>query len=132
MSERITVQFCIITRDELARIMSKRRSEIDVKLLLFSISKTTSFEMLLAKRFTGITLQEDAVGVEDTRKVDDGEPVNQFLDLIGVCFKAYLDIYTDSVDRNLSDIIDRFVVDSKIAFDPIVNNSTVFPRYRLY
>ena len=58
VSEKITVQFCTITRDELAKIMQKRRSEIDVKLLLFAISKTSTFELLLAKRFTGVTFTE--------------------------------------------------------------------------
>lgn len=38
--------------------MTKRKAEIDVKLLLFAIQRTTNFETLLAKRFTGVTLQE--------------------------------------------------------------------------
>lgn len=51
ISERITVKFCFITRNELSNLMAKRRNEIDVKLLLFAISKTQNFEQLLAKRF---------------------------------------------------------------------------------
>jgi hypothetical protein len=38
--------------------MTKRKVEIDVKLLLFAIQRTTNFETLLAKRFTGVPLQE--------------------------------------------------------------------------
>ena len=45
-------------RKELSKIMTKRKVEIDVKLLLFAIQRTTNFETLLAKRFTGVTLQE--------------------------------------------------------------------------
>ena len=41
--------------------MSKRASEIEVKLLLFAIQRTTNFETLCAKRFTGRTLQPDKV-----------------------------------------------------------------------
>ncbi len=36
--------------------MQNRSSEIDVKLLLFAIQRTTNFESLIAKRFSGITL----------------------------------------------------------------------------
>ncbi|XP_037030486.1 vacuolar protein sorting-associated protein 53 homolog [Bradysia coprophila] len=126
VSERITVQFCTATRDELSKVMSKRRNEIDVKLLLFAITKTSTFELLLAKRFSGITLNSEK-SAETTTDGNNAEVQSPFLDLIGVCFKPYLDIYTDSIDRNLSEIIERFVQDSKIAFDPIINNSTVFP-----
>lgn len=41
--------------------MPKRVTEIDVKLLLFAIQRTTNFETLIAKRFTGVTLQENQV-----------------------------------------------------------------------
>ena len=58
VSERICVEFCEITRRELSRIMGKRAVEIDVKLLLFAIQRTTSFETLISKRFPGNTLQE--------------------------------------------------------------------------
>jgi vacuolar protein sorting-associated protein 53 len=58
LSERITVQFCNITRDELGKLLQKRLHEVDVKLLLYAIQKTTNFEQLLGKRFTGVTLSE--------------------------------------------------------------------------
>ena len=41
--------------------MSKRRPEIDVKLLLFAIQRTTNFEALISKRFTGVTIQSGQV-----------------------------------------------------------------------
>lgn len=102
VSERIAVQFCHNTREELAKIMAKRRNEIDVKLLLYAIQKTSAFESLLSKRFTGITLE----GVTETDK----SPFNR---LIGQCFIPHLEIYIESVDRNLADLIERFLQDEK-------------------
>ena len=147
VSERMTIQFCIITRDSLAALMQKRRTEIDVKLLLFAISKTQQFELLLAKRFNGLVL----ASMNITKKARapkivsiDDKPANSadtdasqignspFIGLIGVCFEAFLDIYTDSIDRNLAELIERFVLENsktKAEFDPITNNSTVFPRF---
>lgn len=58
VSERIAVQFCHITREDLSKLMHKRTSEIDVKLLLQAIQKTTNFENLLSKRFLGVTLED--------------------------------------------------------------------------
>lgn len=43
---------------ELSKIMARRVTEIDVKLLLFAIQRTTAFEQLIAKRYTGVTLPE--------------------------------------------------------------------------
>ena len=44
-------------RRDLVKVMARRLSEIDVKLLLFAIQRTTNFETLCAKRFSGRTLQ---------------------------------------------------------------------------
>lgn len=101
VSERIAVQFCKITRDELSKIMKKRRGEIDVKLLLFAIQKTTTFENLLSKRFSGVTFEEST------------NQYSPFSGLIGDCFIAHLDIYIASVDGNLTDLMERFVQDGR-------------------
>lgn len=128
VSERIAVRFCQMTRDDLHRLLAKRRSEVDVKLLLFAIAKTVAFEQLLAKRFAGTTLDEVASGEEKKSSGNTETTDSRFADLIGNCFKPYLDIYTDSVDRNLAEILERFVVDSRtIAFDPSATSSPVFP-----
>ena len=58
VSERIVVEFCSLTKTELSKIMVSRRTEIDVKLLLYAINKTCQFEDLLGKRFNGSTLPE--------------------------------------------------------------------------
>lgn len=72
MSERIAVEFCNVTRSikiirlyvsyslithywfecrsELSKLMTKRVNDIDVKLLLFTLQKTTQFEDLLSRR----------------------------------------------------------------------------------
>ena len=121
VSERITVQFCTITRDELTKIMSRRRTEIDVKLLLFAIQKTANFEQLLVKRFTGITLNENKVESDCNLQIS-------FIDLIGSCFKPYLDIYTDSIDRNLTELIEQFGQQGQQQYMQNDSNSTVFPK----
>lgn len=43
--------------------MGKRVTEIDVKLLLFAIQRTTAFEQLIAKRYTGVTMNKVSVSV---------------------------------------------------------------------
>ncbi|CAG9809604.1 unnamed protein product [Chironomus riparius] len=128
VSERIAVEFCSISKTELSKIMSRRRTEIDVKLLLFSINKTSQFEDLLGKRFTGCTLGENVkqaiqvdkrVFLESSDKEQSSDERSQageeysstspFRNLISDCFKPYLDIYTESIDRNLSELIDKFL-----------------------
>lgn len=52
---------CSVCRKELAKIMLKRSSQIDVKLLLFAIQRTVNFETLCARRFIGRTLAADKV-----------------------------------------------------------------------
>ncbi|KAL0597822.1 Vacuolar protein sorting-associated protein 53-like protein [Plecturocebus cupreus] len=63
MAERIAVEFCHVTRTELAKIMRTRAKEIEVKLLLFAIQRTTNFEGFLAKRFSGCTLTDGTLAV---------------------------------------------------------------------
>ena len=58
MSERITVEFCDMTRKQLEKIMFRRKHEMDTALLLHAIQKTANFESLLARRFTGVTLSQ--------------------------------------------------------------------------
>ena len=139
VSERIVVEFCSITKAELSKIISRRRTEIDVKLLLFAINKTSQFEDLLGKRFSGCTLSESSGNNQSTRNdrkavlleadkeqsTDESSQVGDeiftpstsstspFRNLIGECFKPYLDIYTESIDRNLSDLIEKFLQVSK-------------------
>lgn len=132
VSERIAVQFCHYTREELTKIMAKRKHEIDVKLLLFAIQKTSLFENLLARRFTGVTLTENSTNDTEKNKPVDTEndfANSPFNSLIGQCFIPHLKIYIDSVDRNLADLIDRFVQDEKNNFttETCDTQTTVLP-----
>ncbi|KAK2580587.1 hypothetical protein KPH14_007709 [Odynerus spinipes] len=134
VSERIAIQFCYVTREALTKLMHKRRSEIDVKLLLYAIQRTANFETLLAKRFTGSKLsisnpeipsENGNTTVKNTENKTPGNPFEEnnqvehqqstspFINLIGSCFEPYLYIYIESLDRNLADLINKFVSDYK-------------------
>uniref|UniRef100_A0A671XWV0 VPS53 subunit of GARP complex n=1 Tax=Sparus aurata TaxID=8175 RepID=A0A671XWV0_SPAAU len=144
MTERIAVEFCHITRVELAKVMRTRAKEIEVKLLLFAIQRTTNFEGLLAKRFTGCTLT-DIPGVrkrpespleptnpflEDESSEDVGTekdedlprkpkaPDNPFHGIVSKCFEPHLYVYIESQDKNLGELIDRFVADFRAQGPP--------------
>lgn len=79
ISERIAVQFCHVTREDLTKLMNKRRSEIDVKLLLYAIQRTSNFESLLAKRFIGSTLETiDVKSAIVNNEVTEQVPGNPF------------------------------------------------------
>ncbi|XP_017153246.1 vacuolar protein sorting-associated protein 53 homolog [Drosophila miranda] len=131
VSERITVEFCRQTREQLSQIMAKRSNEIDVRLLLFAINKTQAFEQLLSKRFTGVTL--GATPAEQTRVlvppsgVDAPVAISVFHDQIGQCFKSHLDIYIRSIDRNLSELMDKFVEMSREPYKFAEAKTTVYP-----
>ncbi|XP_061386999.1 vacuolar protein sorting-associated protein 53 homolog [Musca vetustissima] len=140
VSERITVEFCRLTRDQLSQIMAKRTNEIDVRLLLFAINKTQAFEQLLSKRFTGITL---GINPNVTEKLSTATSATNsdtssgdviinpnlvvFHDQIGSCFKAHLDIYIRSIDRNLSELIEKFVEQVKEPLKIAEAKTTVYP-----
>ncbi|XP_011691357.1 PREDICTED: vacuolar protein sorting-associated protein 53 homolog [Wasmannia auropunctata] len=133
ISERIAVQFCHVTREDLTKLMNRRRNEIDVKLLLYAIQRTSNFETLLSKRFIGSTLEttdtkhatvsnevsreaEKGPGnpFEEDEKIENEKPRSSpFEKLIGRCFEPYLYIYIESLDRNLADLMDKFVSDAK-------------------
>ncbi|NWH94297.1 VPS53 protein, partial [Aegithalos caudatus] len=149
MTERIAVEFCHVTRAELSKIMRTRAKEIEVKLLLFAIQRTTNFEGLLAKRFSGCTLAdgtgkkpevpppstnpflEDETGAEadeivmeksDTDKPKKPKvPDNPFHGIVSKCFEPHLYVYIESQDKNLGELIDRFVADFKAQGPPKPN-----------
>ncbi|XP_042298583.1 vacuolar protein sorting-associated protein 53 homolog isoform X1 [Sceloporus undulatus] len=149
MTERIAVDFCHITRSELAKIMRTRAREIEVKLLLFAIQRTTNFEGLLSKRFSGCTLTDTVVKkaesplastnpfLEDETTLEADEvlsektdidkpkkpkvPDNPFHGIISKCFEPHLYVYIESQDKNLSELIDRFVGDFKAQGPPKPN-----------
>uniref|UniRef100_A0A8C0KCV4 Vacuolar protein sorting-associated protein 53 homolog n=1 Tax=Canis lupus dingo TaxID=286419 RepID=A0A8C0KCV4_CANLU len=149
MTERIAVEFCHVTRTELAKIMRTRAKEIEVKLLLFAIQRTTNFEGFLAKRFSGCTLtdgtlkklecpppstnpfleDEPAPEMEElTMEKGDLDqpkkpkaPDNPFHGIVSKCFEPHLYVYIESQDKNLGELIDRFVADFKAQGPPKPN-----------
>ncbi|BFZ18354.1 hypothetical protein BsWGS_21393 [Bradybaena similaris] len=163
VSERICVEFCHITRKELSKVMQRRRLEIDVKLLLFAIQRTGNFEVLIAKRFTGVTMQKPQVNptpaattqasvTSETRNPFEepstnpfeqpGEDKSQtetkntadiptpFAGIISQCFEPHLNIYIESQDRNLAELINRFQEDIHTHGTPRMDgeeNSNVLP-----
>lgn len=145
MTERIAVEFCNITRVELAKVMRTRAKEIEVKLLLFAIQRTTNFEGFLAKRFSGCTLTdvpgqkkpetplnsknpflEDEPGDDLGSEKDEDlakprkpkAPDNPFHGIISKCFEPHLYVYIESQDKNLGELIDRFVADFRAQGPP--------------
>ncbi|XP_077152473.1 vacuolar protein sorting-associated protein 53 homolog isoform X2 [Ranitomeya variabilis] len=145
MTERIAVEFCHITRNDLSKIMRTRAKEIEVKLLLFAIQRTTNFEGLLAKRFSGCTLTDTVVkkpevqppvstnpfldddNIEESALDRDSDldkpkkpkaPENPFHGIISKCFEPHLYVYIESQDKNLGELIDRFVADFKAQGPP--------------
>uniref|UniRef100_A0A673GKX2 Vacuolar protein sorting-associated protein 53 homolog n=1 Tax=Sinocyclocheilus rhinocerous TaxID=307959 RepID=A0A673GKX2_9TELE len=144
MTERIAVEFCHITRTELAKLMRTRAREIEVKLLLFAIQRTTNFEGLLAKRFSGCTLNngpgkkpetpleptnpflEDESGEDNVSEKDEDldrpkkpkAPDNPFHGIVSKCFEPHLYVYIESQDKNLGELIDRFVADFRAQGPP--------------
>ncbi|KAF6098111.1 VPS53 subunit of GARP complex [Phyllostomus discolor] len=149
MTERIAVEFCHITRTELAKIMRTRAKEIEVKLLLFAIQRTTNFEGFLAKRFSGCTLADGSLKKlespppstnpfledEPTPEMEElamekGDldqpkkpkaPDNPFHGIVSKCFEPHLYVYIESQDKNLGELIDRFVTDFKAQGPPKPN-----------
>ncbi|KAM5273936.1 vacuolar protein sorting-associated protein 53 homolog isoform 2-T2 [Ctenodactylus gundi] len=149
MTERIAVEFCHVTRAELAKIMRARAKEIEVKLLLFAIQRTTNFEGFLAKSFSGCTLtdgtlkklesplpstnpflEDEPTPEMELLAVEKGEldqpkkpkaPDNPFHGIVSKCFEPHLYVYIESQDKNLGELIDRFVADFKAQGQPKPN-----------
>ena len=144
MSERLTAEFCRLTRADLTKLLQQRHQEVDTKLLLHSIQKTSAFENLLSRRFSGITLATSRNVEEQFLKSQPnmittsnnpfGEPepdalnsqnfhnvnLGTFKGIISQCFEPYLHIYLEAQDKNLEDMISKFVGDlSKMSLEKL-------------
>lgn len=145
MSQRIATQFCHQTRQDLTKVMGKRRNEINVKLLLSAIQKTCSFENLLFLRFRGYmfegsdedstnpflsptTADEDALNpflqpsvVAVTSPKQEPRPAipNKFNRIITQCFDPFLYIYVDSQDKYVDYIL--YIDLIRLVFFAIIN-----------
>lgn len=126
VEERISEEFCKITKKDLSKIMTARVQELDVKLLLFAIQRTTTFESLLAQRFVQHGYEEKG----EPKEKGDKPKQSKFLGIISRCFEPHLHIYIESQDKNLSELMDRFVQDFKSQGIPMVEgdgSNVVFP-----
>ncbi|XP_047142430.1 vacuolar protein sorting-associated protein 53 homolog isoform X1 [Hydra vulgaris] len=103
VDERICVEFCNITKNELGKIMDRRAVDIDVKLLLFAIQRTTAFEGFISKRFTYSHLRAEKVSSD-----------SYFSGSISKVFEVHLHIYIEAQDRNLHELMDKFHSDLKL------------------
>lgn len=122
VSQRIATQFCHQTRQDLTKVMGKRRHEINVKILLSAIQKTCSFENLLFLRFRGYVLEANDDSTNPFLTPSDEDATNPFLQpptpavaapppeprpvvpnkfnrIITQCFDPFLYIYVDSQDK---------------------------------
>ncbi|XP_049882598.1 vacuolar protein sorting-associated protein 53 homolog isoform X2 [Pectinophora gossypiella] len=121
LSERTAHRFCVVTREELSKILAARRDELDVKLLLYAIQKTHNFELLLHKRFLGAEGGDElrahdppaAFHFDDTEPVEYPPGTSPWVGVIGACFEPYLSLYISSLDHNLRQLIDRFKQDAR-------------------
>uniref|UniRef100_A0A2K5QW55 VPS53 subunit of GARP complex n=1 Tax=Cebus imitator TaxID=2715852 RepID=A0A2K5QW55_CEBIM len=122
MAERIAIEFCHVTRTELAKIMRTRAKEIEVKLLLFAIQRTTNFEGFLAKRFSGCTLTDGTLV-----RPSQGSLQHEVSGLASLYGDSTRSLYDSSIHcffsppRNLGELIDRFVADFKAQGPPKPN-----------
>lgn len=95
VEERISEEFCKITKKDLSKIMTARVQELDVKLLLFAIQRTTTFESLLAQRFVQHGDEEKG----EPKEKGDKPKQSKFLGIISRCFEPHLHIYIESQDK---------------------------------
>ena len=130
MEEMIAEQFCTLTREELKQLLIERRNQLDVKLLLYALDKSTTFEKKLAKYFPSreyevIEEKEDDSG----RQVDaieakyreyqrQNEPKKEprkrlkpskFIGTITSVFDDYMDVYVQAQEATLETMMDAFL-----------------------
>jgi hypothetical protein len=87
MGRRLSMEFCEITRQSLDRLMSRRRLEIEWKLLSHAINHTIMFENLLCKRFP----TKDEWNFEK---------------VIWTVFNNYMDIFVAAQSKNLTQFLE--------------------------
>ncbi|KAK4293498.1 hypothetical protein Pmani_033807 [Petrolisthes manimaculis] len=139
---RLALSFCEVTRGQLTRTMELRTHDIDVATLLHAHKVMSDLESLLVRKYAAFQLHdrtprsststnpflqdEQQPGkvelsnpfTEQEGKGEDGGPggegpVSPFQGAICRCFQPYLRVYVESVDKRLSDQIEKFALDMK-------------------
>ena len=112
MPGKIASDFCKVTRKMLEKQMKNRVSELDVKLLLFAVQKTQAFEKLLMERFEQEPKRELDTDTDGDTETEKKEP-ESFHNAMSQCFEMYLNVYIDSQDVNLTELVEKFVLELK-------------------
>uniref|UniRef100_A0A0K0DH01 Vacuolar protein sorting-associated protein 53 homolog n=1 Tax=Angiostrongylus cantonensis TaxID=6313 RepID=A0A0K0DH01_ANGCA len=87
MGRLMTKEFCSVTRDVLYRMMTRRRPDLDFRLLGHAIQHTRMFEALLIKRFP--------------QKAD-----FNFDKAIWIVFDSFLDVFISAQEKTLNDFLE--------------------------
>ncbi|KAE9551032.1 hypothetical protein FO519_005766 [Halicephalobus sp. NKZ332] len=87
MGRRMSMEFCNSTKQALERLMTKRRNELDWKLLAHAINHTIMFESLMCKRFP---------------------PKDEFIfeKIIWRVFNKFMDIFVSAQSKNLTEFLE--------------------------
>ncbi|KAF9940765.1 Vacuolar protein sorting-associated protein 53 [Modicella reniformis] len=108
VSHVLCVQFCQITRADLADILVKTSSTIEVPLLLQVLQLTLDFEAQLENRFLN----------RDVEFALNGEVESAgFTESISPCFEPYLSLYIEAEDKALGEKINGFKLQEPVPED---------------
>ncbi|KRX53091.1 Vacuolar protein sorting-associated protein 53 -like protein [Trichinella sp. T9] len=87
---KFAAEFFHLTASMLDQVMEKRCVELDAKLVLFAVQRAANFEALMARRFPG-------------------RAQTLFQSVLVGRFQKRMSIYTASLDKTLTDLIDQLV-----------------------
>lgn len=119
MSERMAVEFCRLTKASLTSIMTNNPNEVKLDPFMFAITKTTAFEGLLAKRFSGETISSGET---------EGKS-HAFEGIISSCFEPHFKVFIEAQESAIQKLLDQFVDEhQKLMKSSTINQSSfVFP-----
>ncbi|KAF9181642.1 Vacuolar protein sorting-associated protein 53 [Haplosporangium sp. Z 767] len=110
VSRVLCLQFCSITRADLAEILSKTASAVQVPLLLQVLQLTLEFETQLENRF----LSRD---VNDALHQD--TETEGFAESISTCFEPYLCLYIEAENKALEEKVNMFKLQEPVPEDDL-------------
>lgn len=120
MSERMAIKFCEMTKSGLSQYMNNHSNDIKLDSLMFAMTKTTAFEVLLSKRFPANHLNEYDKLANTTSHKFDG--------LISSCFEPFFNVFTEAQETAIQKLLDQFTEEhQKILKSPSNGPSIVFP-----
>lgn len=135
MAEVISTRFCEITRDEMQRLVTERRDQLEVQILMFALKKSTEFETWLASRFPSREWEEVTEEAADGGASEEGEEMtsggrrasqrygkgkdpavekpqklkpSHFIGRLTKIFEGYMDVYVEAQERNLETMLEAF------------------------